>query len=433
MATAKITKSVVDRLAAGETVWDTETRGFGVRRQARDPVYVLKYRAAGRQRLLTIGKHGAPWTPDTARKEAVRALGAVAGDQDPAADRDNRRSALTVADLATKYLGRRPEKGKRKPPKASTLAFYRRLLTNHIEPAIGTRRVLDVTHADIEKLHDRVSAIGTVTANRVLSLITAIYSWAGRNDHVPEGFNPATRVGHHGEEGRERYLTPEELGRLGEALREAETIGVPWKADETKATAKHLPKPENRRIVVTKHDAAAIRLLMLTGCRLREILHLRWSEVDFGRGLLFLPDSKGGRKTVVLASPALAILAELERVGTYVIPGRNAGDELEEGEEEKPRGDLRNQWAAVARRAELDGVRMHDLRHTFASYGAGANLGLPMIGKLLGHKSTASTARYAHLAVDPQKQAADLIAEQIAAAAGARPYGEQAHSSEVNA
>lgn len=428
MAKAKITKSIVDKLGVGEVMWDTETRGFGVRRQSRDPVYVVKYRAGGRQRLYTIGthgtisKHGTPWTPTTAEKEARRVLGLVADGQDPAVDRDERKLSLTVEELAELYFARRPEKGKRRPPKASTLKFYKGLLKNHISPAVGTRRVLDVSQGDVERLHDVVTAgAGKVTANRVLSLVAAIYAWAGRNrasTGVPKDFNPAANVGHHSEASRERFLTPEELGRLGDALREAETVGVPWRVDETKATAKHLPKPENRRIVLSQHDAAAIRLLMLTGCRLREILHLRWREVDLDRGLLFLPDSKAGAKTVVLAASAITILKGLERVGEFVIPGRNAGQELEEDEEEKPRGDLRHQWAAVAHRAGLDGVRMHDLRHTFASYGAGANLGLPMIGRLLGHKSTASTARYAHLAVDPQKQAADLIAGQIASAAG---------------
>lgn len=425
MATARITKSVVDKLGVGETVWDTETRGFGVRRQARDAVYIVKYRAGGRQRLFTIGAHGAAnrhgttWTPTSAEKEAKRVLGMVADNQDPALDRDDRKSAMTVKELAESFFTRAPEKGRRLP-KASTLKFYRGLLKNHIGPALGERRVLEVSEADVQKLVNAVERnSGKVTANRVLSLLAAVYAWALRKKLVPKTFEiPTAGIGHNEEQGRQRYLTPDELGRLGDALREAETVGVPWRVDETKATAKHLPKPENRRITLSKHDAAAIRLLMLTGCRLREILHLRWSEVDFARGLLFLPDSKGGRKTVVLAAPAVAILAELERVGEFVIPGRNAGVEREEGEEEKPRGDLRNQWVAVAHRAGLQGVRMHDLRHTFASYGAGANLGLPMIGKLLGHKSTASTARYAHVSVDPEKQAADLIAGQIATAAG---------------
>jgi integrase len=420
MGTAKITISVVGKLEAGETVWDTDTRGFGVRCQKRDPVYIVKYRAAGRQRLVTIGKHGAPWTPDSARKEAKRVLGAVASNEDPAADRDGQRSSLTLDDLAERYFSRAPERNK-KLPKATTLAFYRRLMKNHVSPAIGHHRSSAVNEGDVEKLMSEVTArAGAVTANRMLSLLSAVYAWAGRKKLVRVDANPTTGVGHHEEQGRERYLTPEELGRLGEALREAETVGVPWRADEEGKNAKHLPKVENRLIVISAHEAAAIRLLMLTGCRLREILHLRWSEIDFSRGLLFLPDSKGGRKTVVLASPALAILDELDRKGVYVIPGRNAGKELEPGDVEQPKGDLRNQWAAVAHRAGLNGVRMHDLRHTFASYGAGANLGLPMIGKLLGHKSTQSTARYAHVAVDPQKQAADLVAGQIASFAGRR-------------
>lgn len=187
--------------------------------------------------------------------------------------------------------------------------------TSETSPAVGTRRVLDFGQGDLERLHDVVTAgAGKVTANRVLSLVAAIYAWAGRNrvsTGVPKDFNPAANVGHHSEASRECFLKPEELGRLGDALREAETVGVPWRVDETKATAKHLPKPENSRIVLSHHDAAAIRLLMLTGCRLREILHLRWREVDLDRGRLFLPDSKAGAKTVVLAASAVAIIKGL--------------------------------------------------------------------------------------------------------------------------
>jgi integrase len=149
-----------------------------------------------------------------------------------------------------------------------------------------------------------------------------------------------------------------------------------------------------------------LRLLLFTGCRLREILYLSWEQVDFERGCLFLPDSKSGRKTVILNAPALAVLNAMERIGSYVVPGDNPV---------QPRHDLKRPWEAVTKRAGLTGVRLHDLRHTYASFGAGGGLGLPIIGRLLGHAQPATTARYAHLDNDPLRKASEAIAGRIAA------------------
>jgi integrase len=210
------------------------------------------------------------------------------------------------------------------------------------------------------------------------------------------------------ETARERFLGIEELERLGQAIREAENIGLEWDIDETSPNAKHIPKAI-RTTKVSKSAAAAIRLLILTGCRLGEILTLKWEYVDFNRAALFLPDSKTGKKTVILNAPALAVLSGLDRVGPYVIPGGNI---------EKPRSDLKRPWAAVLKRAGLSGVRLHDLRHTYASFGAGSGLGLPIVGKLLGHSQPSTTARYAHLDNDPLRKAAERIGADLAAAMG---------------
>jgi integrase len=169
-----------------------------------------------------------------------------------------------------------------------------------------------------------------------------------------------------------------------------------WEVDDTKPTAKHIPK--HRRTSIGPHAAAALRLLILTGARLREILGLKWEYVDMERGLLFLPDSKTGRKTIVLNAPALAVLSALPRVGSYVIMGDDP---------EKSRHDLNRPWKLVSKHAALEGVRLHDLRHTHASFGAAAGLGLPIIGKLLGHTQPSTTQRYAHLDVDPLRRASD--------------------------
>jgi integrase len=234
-----------------------------------------------------------------------------------------------------------------------------------------------------------------------------MYGFGQRRGYVPEGFNPADRIEHYKENPRERFLTKAELSRLGEALREAETVGLPWDVDENKPKAKHAPKRENRRTVFAGSAVAAIRLLLLTGCRLREILHLQWAHVDLERGLLLLPDSKTGRKSVVLNGLACAILAELLHDGAYVIPGNDPN---------RPRHDLKKIWTAVIRRAQLEGVRIHDLRHTFASFGAAGGYGLPIVGKLLGHTQATTTARYAHLDTGPVRRVSDQIGSTIQAA-----------------
>jgi integrase len=185
------------------------------------------------------------------------------------------------------------------------------------------------------------------------------------------------------------------MQRLGEAMIEAETIGLP----HTPSISKHAPR-ERTRTVFGPHAVGAIRLLMLTGCRLREILDLEWSHVDAERGLLFLPDSKTGRKTVVMSTAAQDILKALPRVGRYVIAGRSAGLP-----DEQPRSDLKKPWAAVLKRASI---------------GAGNGMGLPVVGALLGHKDSKTTSRYAHVAVDASRRAADAIAGQIAAAIGGK-------------
>jgi integrase len=183
--------------------------------------------------------------------------------------------------------------------------------------------------------------------------------------------------------------------------------GIPWDVDEAKPKAKHLPKAKNRFTRVGPFAAAAIRLLLFTGCRLREILHLKWEQVDLERGLLFLADSKTGKRTVILNAPALAVLADLDRLGPYVVLGDHP---------DQPRADLKRPWEAVAKRAGLDGVRLHDLRHTYASFGAGGGLGLLIIGKLLGHFQASTTQRYAHLDSDPLRRASEAIGDRIAAA-----------------
>ena len=238
-----------------------------------------------------------------------------------------------------------------------------------------------------------------------------MYAFAGKHGLVSEGFNPARGVEKYKETARERLLSVEELERLGASIRVAETVGIPWEIDSTKKT-KHVPKVK-RETVISEHAAAALRLLIFTGARLREILYLKWAHVDFDRGLLLLPDSKTGKKAIVLNAPALSVLTNLTRVGAYVIAGDRAGSK-----DEKPRSDLKRPWDMIRRHAKLEGLRIHDLRHNFASFGVGGGMGLPIIGKLLGHTQAATTQRYAHLDADPLRRASNAIGNTIAAAMG---------------
>jgi len=222
----------------------------------------------------------------------------------------------------------------------------------------------------------------------VLAVLSKLFNWAEQHGHRPDGSNPCRHVEKYREQHRERFLSATELARLGGALRSCESDGA-----------------------VTPWTASAVRLLVFTGARLSEILTARWSWVDLDAGTLTLPDSKTGRKIIYLSAPALEVLADLPRVedNPYVVCGRKVGAHLV---------NLQKPWRAIRSRADLDNVRIHDLRHSFASVAAAGGLSLPLIGAMLGHSQPATTARYAHLAADPVRAASASVAGQIAAAMG---------------
>jgi integrase len=405
----KLTKSFLDGLAPSDnryTVWDGQLPGFGVRVSVGGrKSFILRYRPKGRaeKRYVSLGRYGVV-TTEEARVKAKQLLGLVANGEDPAKEIVVHRQIPKLSMVATEFLQLHVA-AKRKP---KTLASYTHALQHHVLPRLGDRRADDVTRADVDKLHSAL-ADRPFMANYVVTVLSSLYAWAERRGIVSEGRNPARRIDKFRESRRERFLSHDEFARLGAALREAQTVGIPYDVDETWPMAKHAPKPENRRVIIGPDAVAAITLLTLTGCRLREILHLRWREVDFERALMLLEDSKSGRKSVVLGAAAMAILAQLPQAGDYVFPGA-AGD--------KPRSDLKRPWSIIRRRAGLEGVRLHDLRHSYASVGIGAGLGLPVIGKLLGHTQPSTTARYAHLADDPLRQASEKIAASIVTALG---------------
>jgi integrase len=349
MTGQRITKRTVDSLRANGsefTVWDDAVSGFGVRvRATGSKSFVVVYRAGSgrgapvrRYTIASVGKI----TPERARARAKVILGSVAHGHDPAEQKTTERGTPTVAELADRFMAEHVEPKR----KGSTAEFYRDILDRIVKPEFGTTKADKLNRLQISKLH---SALGSTPfqANRVLAAVGSMYAFAGRAGVIPEGTNPARGIEKFTESRRERFLTAEELVRLGSAIREAETIGIPWTVDESKPNTKHLPRSGRRFTKINPFAAAALRLLMFTGCRLREILNLRWEHVDLERGLLFLPDSKTGRKTVVLNAPALAILNGLKEIGPYVVPGDNP---------ESPRSDLRRPWNAITKRADLEPV-----------------------------------------------------------------------------
>jgi integrase len=419
MDRTKLTKRIADAAEPRDsryTIFDSVLSGFGLRVfPSGAKSWVLEYRPGegGRRvakRRVTIGRYG-DLTPEQARKAAEKLLASVRMGQDPQGEKSALRASPTVAELAAAFM----EGHVQSKRKAKTGSLYEGLFRRTILPAIGNLKARDLTRARVAKLH--LSLRDTpYQANRVVAVIGSMYGYGQKHGLVPEGLNPARGIEKFAEKARERFLSVSELERLGAAIREAETDGTPWQTDPTKKS-KHLPKGEKRTRIGT-HAAAALRLLIFTGARLREILHLRWSEVDLERGLLLLPDSKTGQKAIVLNAPAMAVLAQLPRVGTYVIAGDSAGTP-----DEKPRSDLKKPWRAVSKHAGLEGLRLHDLRHNFAAFGAGGGMGLPIIGKLLGHSQPQTTARYAHLDADPLRRASNAIGSTLAAAMGERGAG----------
>ena len=407
MTTGRISKRSVDALSCPDgkdrgILWDDDLAGFGVIAfPSGAKTYIVQYRQNGQSHRCQIGKHGR-LTPDEARSEAKKLLGLVETGFDPVAIKKKAREAPLLNEVAEDYLKLHVQ-AKRK---SRTYDEYARIVSQHVLPSLGSMRMVDIKRVDIARMHASVSQSAPVTANRALSIFSAIWSWASRRDIVSDSNNPAKGLERNREQAKERYLTSEELGRLGDTLRLAETDGLPWEADEAHAKAKHLAKPVNRRTRIDPYALAAIRLLLLTGARLREILNAEWSQIDFERGILFLPDSKTGRKPIYLSAAAQTVLGQIPKVenNPFLIAGIKRG---------QPRTDLKKPWAAIKRSAGLDGVRIHDLRHTFASKAAGAAIGLPIIGKLLGHTQPATTARYAHLDTDPLRRAVDHIGDTL--------------------
>lgn len=376
----KITKRSVDAAAPTDKeffLWDDELKGFGLRvYPSGRKMYLAQFRAGGRLRRVNIGIHGA-LTPELARTEAMKHLSDVRLGGDPATDRDKRKASSALKEFGQRFL----KEHVAVHCKPSTYGEYKRSVELFINPKLGSHRIIDVTRADVVNLHQSMKTT-PYQANRTLGVLsvmfTVAHTWGVRSD----GVNPCWKVKRYKEVKRERYLTPAELARLGQVLRESDA------------------EPE---------AANCIRLLLLTGCRLGEIQTLKWDYIDFRAGVLRLPDSKTGAKIVPIGQAVINVLKEIPKLkdNPYVITGRVEGQYLT---------DIQKPWRRIRKRAGLDGLRIHDLRHSFASDALQLGQDLTMIGRLLGHTQVQTTARYAHLKTDPIRAAADHVSEAIALA-----------------
>lgn len=389
-----ITKTDVDKLPPNSIVWDAgkgAVAGFGVRRQRRFPIFVVKYSIGGRQRWHTIGRNGAPWTVDQARLEAKRILGRIAAGEDPAIDRQTARAAITpmvMSDLCDRYLSAASSgiilTRFNRPKKASTLAIDLGRVERHIKPLIGLMPVSDVDGRVVKRLIEDITlgktAVdiktktrgramvtgGAATATRVADLLSGIMTWA-----VDEGIvtaNPVHKIRRFRSEPRQRFLSDSELAQLGVALR----VGV-------SDTGQKL-----HPYIIT-----ILTILCLTGCRASEIAALRWSEVDLEQRCLRLADTKSGGSLRAIGKTPLGLLAAQVRnpASDFVFPATRGPSNYQGLKKDAPR---------LFKAASLVGVTSHVLRHTFASVASELGYSDGTIAGLLGHKGRGVTSRYIH-------------------------------------
>jgi integrase len=354
--------------------YDATTKGFGLRvTKAGAKSWILNYRAGGIERRYTIGSHRDPWRAAAARKRALELKALIDMGQDPQGEKHAIRVAPTVNDLIERW---RTDHAPRKRERSRV--EDEKLIAQWIRPELGTRKVADLRYADVDAFHRKVTRgkrrATPYRGNRALALLSKMLALAVRWEMRAD--NPCRSVERNHEERRYRYLRPEELERLTEAL-----AGHP-----------------------NQVAADAVRLLLLTGARKGEVLRATWSQFDLDKGVWTKPSShtKDEREHVVpLSEAAVRLLTQTRRTSPLVFPGI--------------RDDLFTDWAALCKAAKIEGARVHDLRHSYASYLVSAGVSLPIVGSLLGHTTPATTARYAHILQDPARQATEKVASIVMA------------------
>lgn len=382
----KLTKRILDTVpipTKGDTIlWDTEIRGFGCRIwPSGRKIFFVRYRAARGRRRYTIGPYGV-LTVEEARTRAARTLADVYRGEDPAAAKRVETLAPTVTVLAQRYLTDHAELEK----KPRSIAEDRRNLHLHILPLLGHLPVHLITTADCNTLRRKLAKT-PIAANRCRALLSTMFNLAETWGLRPKHSNPAADVPSYKERKRQRFMTLEELSRLGQALEDAEGWGHP-------------------------SAVPAIRFLLLTGCRLREALTLQWEDIRVADRVARLRDSKTGPRPLYLSEDAMTLLQSLPHKSEWVFPGRR---------KEKPLSTLQKVWQRVRTDAGIsEDVRIHDLRHSFASLGAQAGVNMLFIKDLLGHERMTTTERYTHAGTDPVKHAAVIIGKLVGTALNAR-------------
>jgi integrase len=390
MARIKLTKAVVASLPTPEQaqafVWDSVLKGFGVRVScAGVKTYVAQFKVrGGKERRMAVGRCDRV-ALDKARIEASKLISAADLGGDPATERREARNVSEdqnplFKDFAAHWL---EDVAKRKN-RDSTLKHRRLLLDNHVLPELGNKRLSEITQRHIEEMHHKVSKAFPVAANRTVSLCSAIFSTAVRWGLVSD--NPALGIERNVEHGRERYLTLDEIMTLQTALDESPL----------------------------QNSADTVRVLMLTGARVGEVLCMRWDHLDLKEGVWVKPAATTKQNKihrVPLSPPVIDLLkarfkkqqsGKKRDKSDWVFPGKSKQGHMTT---------IRTFWAAVCKRAKIKGVRIHDLRHTFASLLVSSGESLPVVGALLGHTQAKTTSRYAHLLDGPLRSASDRVAE----------------------
>lgn len=377
--------------AKGNKLYYDETdHGFAVRITSGGVcAFVVNYAIRGRERRITIGNYPA-WSVEAARMQARALRRQIDDGRDPLEKREKDRAAPTVNGLCDRYLAEHAETRKR-PRSAHE---DRRMIDRFVRPRIGSRKADTIRFDDIDRLHREVtSESGPVYANRLHALLSKMFSLAVRWRIVAE--NPCKGVERNRENKRKRYLSVKELETLAAVL------------DAYPGNDEHSAR--------RRQSCNVIRLLLLTGARKGEALRATWDQFDLAAGRWVKPGAETKQKTdheVPLSRPAVELLAEIRAEGRespYVFP---MGDGYQR--------DIKNAWAEIRTRAGIADVRVHDLRHSYASQLASAGLGLPVIGRLLGHTQAATTARYAHLSDDPLREATERVGVMFKAAVGGK-------------
>jgi len=374
----RLTDAIVKKIEPPERTkitYDDDLPGFGIRvTPAGARSYVLNYRVRGRERRYTIGS-AREWSCAAARKHAAELRAKIRLGQDPLADLEADRSAPTVAALCDRFEEEHLPRLREKSREQYRGALNGTARRKGIRAFLGSKLVADVTHADVEALHRHISKTAPTMANRTISVLSKMMAVAVKRGLRPD--NPASGIERNPETKRHRYLSPAELAALSRALDELED----------------------------QQAANIFRLMLLTGCRRGEALSARWEHFD--AGVWTKPGATTKQKTlhrVPLSQAAVELLAGIERQSEWVFPGKGGGHRVE----------VKAQWRKVCRAAGIEGVRMHDVRHSYASVLASAGLSLPVIGALLGHTQPATTARYAHLMDDPLREATERAAALVA-------------------